>query len=119
MARIRRATGQGPTPGPLASYAGHNLECRSFGHAWSTVGYFESGGRVRRRLMCGRCQTDRTDSWSRNGDRFAPRYDYPEGYRYEPGASIKPYQVRQEVIRRATIYTSEAEMLAAITNGAR
>jgi hypothetical protein len=115
MARVRRGIRTGkPTDVRLAGYDGTYLNCRNLGHVWGTVGFFELAGVVRRRLTCQRCDTDRTDRWERNGFRRSSSYDYVDGYRLE-GDAPKPVEVRLELMRRATIYRSEDEMLAAIT----
>lgn len=105
----------------LKSYDDDFLTCRNLGHAWEVVGYYRApDGVVRRSVTCGRCETDRTDSWERSsGVRIGSTYRYAHGYRVETGAGEKPgsVDVRLEVIRRASIYANEAAMLAAMTDG--
>jgi hypothetical protein len=102
----------------LQSYPDEYLECRQMGHQWHRVGYFESGGLVKRRITCQRCDTDRTDRWERDGLRRSPSYSYPQEYRLQ-GFNPPAQALRVETMRRATIYESEEAMLAALTNGAR
>ena|SRR5215831_9705139 len=105
----------------LADYDDEYLSCRNLGHYWRVVGYFKgaTGITTARRLVCQRCETTRTDLWSAtNGDRLAARYTYAGDYRLE-GVNPSARAVRVEVMRRAVVYASEAEMLASVTNGSR
>jgi hypothetical protein len=102
----------------LRAYAAEYLDCRNLGHVWHTIGFFQGEGVIKRRLSCSRCETERTDRWEHDGSRRAGSYNYAEGYRLE-GMQPATTQVRLELMRRATIYKTEAEMLAAMTNGAR
>ena len=105
----------------LGDYDDEYLTCRNLGHYWRVLGYFRatSGALTSRRLVCQRCETERTDLWSPvSGDRIGARYLYGQGYRIE-GVSPTARAVRVETMRRATVFASEAEMLSAITNGSR
>jgi hypothetical protein len=105
--------------GPLTQYDGTYLECRNLGHVWRVAGYYRDGDAVLRRLGCQRCETERTDRWRRDGERLSARYAYADGYRMGTGEGVKPYEVRAEMMRRATVYRNEAEMFAALTEAAR
>lgn len=110
----------GPRGGPLTEYDGTYLECRNLGHVWRVAGYYRDGEVVLRRLGCMRCETDRTDRWRRDGFRLPSRYGYVEGYKIEGADTpVRPVDVRVEMMRRATIYKDEADMLANLTAAAR
>src|SRR5262245_35777315 len=96
----------------LQAYAAEYLECRNLGHQWRTIGFFESGGLVKRRITCQRCDTDRTDRWQRDGVRRSPSYSYADGYRLA-GFNPPAQALRVETIRRAVVYESETAMLDA------
>jgi hypothetical protein len=102
----------------LHDYDDDYLTCRNLGHYWRVLGYFRgASGVVARSLECQRCQTVRLDSWeARGGGRIGSRYRYGVDYRL---AGVQPAaaEVRIEVLRRATVYASEGEMLAALSNG--
>lgn len=104
----------------LHDYDADYLECRrgNLGHLWRAVGYFRGERAETLRLVeCQRCETTRVDRWGRGGvERLPSRYHYGEGYRL-PGTQPDTAAIRGEVLRRATVYASEADMLAAITNG--
>lgn len=102
----------------LRGYEAEYLDCRNLGHVWRTVGFFQGEGIIRRRLACQRCETERTDRWSHAGERRSASYRYAEGYKLE-GIAPAATQVRLELLRRATIYRSEADMLNAMTTGPR
>jgi hypothetical protein len=105
-------------PGPILSrYDGVYLDCRNLGHVWRIAGYYREGDAVLRRLECQRCGTERTDRWRRDGFRPSARYHYVDGYRMTEGEPVTPTDVRAEMMRRATIYKSQEEMLAAMTGG--
>jgi hypothetical protein len=92
------------------------------GHAWEVVGFYRLNGEVRRRLDCARCGTERLDRWGMTGARFGSSYEYVDGYRIERddhGVGVTTTDVRRETLARARVYASQAEMLAAMTNGAR
>jgi len=97
-----------------------SLTCRrgsGIGHAWRVLGSYQHGDEQRRVALCERCGTSKTDRWvRRTGERHAPRYDHPDGYSLpeQPQA----WEVRQEVMRRARVYPSEAAMITALTEGA-
>ena len=100
----------------LKSYDESFLACRNLGHVWRILGFFQGEGVIKRRLICQRCDADRTDRWEPGGFRRSPTYGYPEGYRLE-GMQPAATQVRLEMMRRARIFVSEAEMLASMTGG--
>ena len=102
----------------LKGYDAEFLHCRNLGHEWRTIGYFQGEGVIKRRLECHRCETERTDRWEHNGLRRSGSYKYAEGYRLE-GMAPAATQVRLELLRRATIFRSEAEMLASMTDGSQ
>lgn len=107
----------------LHDYDGEFLDCRrgNLGHEWRSVGFYRGAGNVtHRRVVCKRCSTWRTDAWeARTGARLPGRYNYAEGYQL-PGVSPDATAVRVEVLRRATVFASEDEMLTAVhTNGGR
>jgi hypothetical protein len=107
-----------PTPGRLLrDYDADYLVCRNLGHRWVLFGWFTKLGEVHRKLDCERCDAERTDRWTRNGMRLGNRYLYPDGYRAQADAPVTAADVRVEMLRRATVYKSEADMLAAITGG--
>lgn len=91
------------------------LTCRDLRHRWQLVGFYRSpDGLVRRLLDCERCGTQRADRWRLSGEREPSSYSYVDGYSVEEG--MDTYEVRKEVLHRATIYNSEAAMIAALTN---
>jgi hypothetical protein len=104
----------------LHDYDNAYLECRNLGHYWRVMGYFRgAAGVTARRLECQRCDTVRLDRWeSRGGDRIGSSYRYGADYRLE-GVQPPARAVRVEVLRRATVYASEADMLATLSNGDR
>lgn len=93
------------------------LTCRDLRHVWRLVGYYRDNGAVRRLLDCERCGTQRNDRWSQSGERIASSYNYAEQYRMEGG--MDAVEVRREAMHRATIYTSEDQMIHALTAGGR
>jgi hypothetical protein len=102
----------------LQEYDEDYLLCRNLGHVWRILGYFRGAtGLTMRRLECQRCETVRLDKWAtRGGERIGATYRYGSDYRLE-GVQPAAAAVRVEVLRRATVFASEAEMLAALTNG--
>lgn len=99
----------------VKAYDDTYLTCRDLRHVWQLVGYYRSpGGIVRRLLDCQRCGTQRADRWRPNGEREASSYSYADAYQIESG--FDTYEVRKEVMSRATIYQSEAAMIAALTD---
>jgi hypothetical protein len=121
MARSRRRAGPiipiTSVDVALSTYDETFLECRNLGHVWRVLGYFRAPtGNVVRHLRCQRCETIRVDAWAFNGDRLGARYHHADGYLItDVGAPIHAHDVRVEMIKRATIYESEADMLASIT----
>ena len=92
------------------------LTCRDLRHVWQLVGFYRSdNGVVRRLLDCARCGTQRQDRWRMNGERESSSYSYAEQYQMQNG--FDTFEVRKEVMHRATIYPSEAAMVAALTAG--
>ena len=103
----------------LSHYDESYLDCRNLGHVWRVLGYFRGAtGLVLRHLRCQRCETIRVDKWALNGDRVGSQYHHSEGYLIpDLGAPVNSHDVRVEMIRRAVVFASEAEMLASISNG--
>ena len=112
-----------PTPTKaLRGYDDTYLLCRNLGHVWEVLGYYRGdAGEVRRTLRCARCETERTDRWLRGtGERLQGHYKYGPEYRLEvEGGHMPAVDVRLEVIRRATVYANESQMLNSLTNGKR
>lgn len=100
----------------LGHYDGKYLDCRDLRHAWTRQGYWSDGGRVKRRLRCERCGTERTDVWSFDGrERYAGGYNYADGYLLEGLADhARPSDVRHEIMERATVYDSEQTMFESL-----
>lgn len=100
----------------LSTYDGSFLDCRDLRHAWLRQGYWTEGGYVKRRLLCERCGTTRTDVWSFDGrDRYAGSYDYVDGYLLTGvDGHARPTDVRHEIITRATVFADEQDMLASL-----
>jgi hypothetical protein len=98
----------------VKSYDDTFLDCRDLRHTWRVVGYYRRDGVVRRVIECVRgCGTQRVDNWKRDGQRLQPVYSYANGYQVEGG--MDTYEVRREVMRRATIFASEKAMVEALT----
>lgn len=89
------------------------LDCRDLRHPWKVVGFYRQAGDIRRILECTRCGTQRNDHWHSDGQREPSSYSYAEGYQVEGG--FDTYEVRREVIRRATIFKSIQHLLDAAT----
>lgn len=104
--------------GLLQGYEGTYLDCRNLGHVWTPQGYYRDGGQVRRLLACARCDTQRTDRWTMTGTRVSASYEYRDGYRIESEQPVTASAIRVEMLRRATVFASEAQMLEALTDGA-
>lgn len=97
----------------LQQYDDTFLLCRDLRHAWATQGFYKAGRDLRRRLVCERCGTERTDIWSATGEtRLGNAYRYPDGFKI--GRGITWALVRQEVVSRVTIYENEEQMLNAL-----
>lgn len=96
----------------LKNYDGDFLECRDLRHAFSVVGYYRQGGEIRRSLSCIRCPMQATDRWKPNATRINRTYNAPTGYRIKGG--VPTIQVRQEVLRRATVFNTEDEMIQSL-----
>lgn len=107
--RRKPATTTSPS---LKGYEDKFLDCR-LQHAFVTVGFFHTAdGNRRRRLECSRCKAIGHDTFSSLGERVKPRqYNLPPGYSIEGGVELAA--VRREVMKRATIFKTEADMLAA------
>jgi hypothetical protein len=101
----------------LGNYDETYLTCRNLGHVWRIQGWYRAVVEVKRRLFCDRCGMVRNDTWGLGGDRRSASYHQPEGYRLEHGGA-SALDVRVEVLRLATVYSTEAEMLASVTKGA-
>lgn len=98
------------------SYDDVFLACRDLRHVWQVVGFYRlPGGLVRRVLDCARCGTQRADKWRTNGEREPSGYSYVDGYQLSGG--FDTWEVRKEVMSRATIYKDEREMIAALSSG--
>ena len=116
---------RGPRPEAASGLRGYDenyLQCRrgNLGHTWELVGYFRGAvGEVRRDLVCERCGTERRDRWLRgSGERLPSAYRYAPDYRVEAdGKRVGAAEVRLEVIRRATVYANETQMLNHLTGG--
>ena len=112
-----------PPPPPGKALRGYDetfLLCRNLGHVWEILGYFRGApGEVWRDMQCTRCETERTDRWLRSGERLQGRYKYVTDYKLETDGRMVAVDVRLEVIRRATVYASENQMLQAATQGRR
>jgi len=97
----------------VRSYDDTYLTCRDLRHVWEVVGFYRADGIVRRLLDCQRCGTQRDDKWTQSGERVASSYSYADEYQLRGG--MDTYEVRLEVMHRATIYKSQAAMVAALT----
>ena len=107
-----------PTPREHAkqvrAYDDTYLLCRDLRHVWQLVGFYRgTDGTVRRLLDCERCGTERADRWKQSGERVSSSYSYADEYQVPDG--FDAYEVRLEVMHRATIYKSEAQMIEALT----
>lgn len=96
----------------LQEYDEDYLLCRDLRHAWVVEGFFHKNGEVRRRLNCLRCTMQRIDAMTIAGRRIKNRYKQPEGYRIKGGVSFEA--VRQEEMRRVTVFDSEEDMVQAL-----
>lgn len=97
----------------IHSYPDRFLTCRDFRHAWELVGYWHEGGRINRRLACIRCGMERHDTWSPSGLSTSRSYDAPDNY-YWTGEKLRGVDIRHEVMRRAKVYETADDMLAAV-----
>lgn len=103
-----------PEAPDLDAYDPRFLACRDFRHAWELgTGYYRSSGSVVRVLRCLRCKVEREDRWT--GHEVSRRYQYPEGYRVE--GRVLAVDVRDAVMRRATIYEDEQSLRIALAGG--
>jgi len=101
-----------------ASYPDTFLACRALQHRWVVIGYYHANGEIIRSVTCERCHTDRHDRWSKSGSmRLGSSYDYAEGYAIHAGEAIRAYEVREEVLKRVTVYDSQDAMNDAIFGG--
>ena len=92
------------------------LACRDLRHTWQVVGFYRlPGGLVRRVLDCERCGTQRADRWRTNGEREPSSYSYVDGYQLTGG--FDTWEVRKEVMSRATVYKDERAMIDALSGG--
>lgn len=99
----------------LSKYRDAYLACRDLRHAWDLSGFFHAGGEVVRELTCLRCQTVRTDRWSRSFLDVRRSYEYPPDYRL--GERVDGYEIRREVFTRARVYESADDMHRAVITG--
>jgi hypothetical protein len=109
-------------PNPIRSYDEGYLLCRNIGHAWKIHGYYKGAGdgTTRRYLSCERCETERHDKWdTKSADRLNGSYRYSPDYRLDADVQPSKQHVRAEVMRRATVYANEEQMLASLKNGGR
>lgn len=84
------------------------LTCRDLRHHWELIGYYHQDGGVNRVLLCGRCEAERTDTWTTGGARVKATYTYPDGYRLTDGTT--PADVRTEVLHRVVVFDSVEDM---------
>lgn len=56
------------------------LECRDFGHTWTTASIIRIKGAYQRWLWCKRCKTNRRQTLSMDGEILESHYQYMEGY---------------------------------------
>lgn len=103
----------------LHDYEERFLMCRDLGHNWKIAGLYRLGGGIRRRLLCTRCPTTRTDEWGSRGTRVGNRYAYPEGYQIQGTGGVDRTAVRMEIMNRFTIFDNEADMITATTTTRR
>ena len=111
-----------PVQKALRQYDDDFLLCRrgNLGHVWQSVGFFrQPDGIVARRLECARCTSTRTDHWDRDSaDRMPSSYHYADGYQMKlDGDYADAHDVRVEVMRRATVYANESQLMNALTGG--
>lgn len=99
-----------------ASYPDKFLECRSIGHQWNLIGFYHAYGEIVRALHCPRCNTDRHDRWTPGGSRLGNTYTYSAGYAIGNGGASK-FEVRQETLRRVTVYDSADDMHRSLMAG--
>lgn len=94
----------------LRGYSDTFLMCRDLRHAWEPSGLWREGGRVRRRLTCSRCHTQRVDCWTRFGQREQPKYIYPDDYQMK-GSTYDTTEIRVEVMHRLSVFSNEQTMI--------
>lgn len=117
MARRRRTVDE--VSSILDGYDGIYLDCRLDGHVWRSVGMFRGADAVViRRTECLRCGTGRLQRWGVHGARIGASYQYPVDYQVRE-VRVTHESVRVETMRRATVYASEDQMMAAIDEAAR
>jgi hypothetical protein len=86
------------------------------------MGYYRSpDGIMSRRLVCARCDTERTDHWdAKSGERLPCAYRYAAGYQIKSdGDRVDGFDVRLEVMRRADVFANESQMVDAMTRPVR
>lgn len=78
------------------------LHCRTFGHTWVIgEGSGTASGLYQFVLVCTQCHTRRIDAISRRTGGVASRhYEYPDGFRSEPGEALERTTYRLEFIHR-------------------
>lgn len=90
----------------FADFPTDHLKCRSLGHAWdikmtSVIRPKHGGQAYRVLLVCGRCDTERTDDVRvSDGDRTRRMYGYPDGYLIK---DAKSWGGRWEFVRNARV----------------
>ena len=98
----------------LHDYDSTFLECRSVAHRWVVVGYYRQAGEILRRLVCDRCDTERTDHWRPTGARIANAYRHADGYLLAGTGGVDRTIVRREVLGRVNVYENEESMVQAL-----
>lgn len=88
----------------LSDYPSEFLTCRDLMHPWTIFAWYRKDGEVHRVLVCPRCDAERHDRWSVNGERIGSSYIHPEGYLIEGGVDRE--DVRMAQMRNNTIYAS-------------
>lgn len=69
------------TPTDIREMIDRQVECRTFGHAWSPKQVTNGQGTISIHLQCSRCETARVDRVSKStGDLNGRAYDYADGY---------------------------------------
>lgn len=97
----------------LRTYNETFLICRDLRHAWEPSALWRDKGKVKRRLSCDRCGTQRVDCWTRWGEREAPRYIYPDAYQLK-GDVYAAKEIRVEMMSRLSVFDSEETMIESV-----
>ena len=114
----RKSAAQRDAEAAVHEYDDVYLMCRDLRHVWRLVGFYRQNGTIHRVLDCERCTTQRADVWRPSGERVRSNYVYVDGYKLE-GVNVDLSDVRREVMSRATVFPSETDMVAALTNGSK